>query len=63
MSNPADGSRSDGVPSGEHQLPEPSETAPIVEFYETDDETVLYDADNPLAWVCSDDAIELSAYR
>jgi hypothetical protein len=63
MSNPADGSRSDGVPSEGQTLPEPSETAATVEFYETDDGTVLYDAENPLAWVFSDDAIDLSAYR
>ncbi|WP_181686651.1 DUF7331 family protein [Halorhabdus salina] len=63
MTNPADGRRSDGVPSGEQRLPEPSETAATVEFYETDDGTVLYDAENPLSWVFSDDAIDLSAHR
>lgn len=38
---------------------EPVEDDVSAEFYETDDGVVLYDAENPLAWVQSDTSIEL----
>nr|WP_136688300.1 hypothetical protein [Halorhabdus amylolytica] len=63
MSNPANGSRSDGAASREPMLPEPSETVETVEFYETEDGTVLYDAENPMAWIYSDDATDLPERR
>ena len=63
MSNPANGSRSDGATTGEPKLPEPSDGAETVEFYETDDGTVLYDAENPMAWIYSDDTADLPARR
>jgi len=63
MSNPANGSRSDGATSREPALPEPSATDSTVEFYETEDGTVLYDAENPMAWISSDGAADLPARR
>ncbi|WP_135661504.1 DUF7331 family protein [Halorhabdus rudnickae] len=63
MSNPANGSRSDGATSREPTLPEPSESDATVEFYETEDGTVLYDAENPMAWIYSDDATALPDHR
>lgn len=63
MSNPANGSRTDGATTREPKLPEPSETAATVEFYETDDGTVLYDAANPMAWIYCDAATRLPEHR
>lgn len=63
MSNPANGSRSDGATTGEPALPEPSVTDSTVEFYETEDGTVLYDAENPMAWIYSDAAADLPVRR
>lgn len=63
MSNPANGSRSDGATSREPMLPEPADSNATVEFYETDDGTVLYDAENPMAWIYSDGAADLPGRR
>lgn len=44
------------------QLPEEAE-GPSVEAYETEDGVVLYDADNPLAWLKADNATPIAALR
>jgi len=36
-----------------------SETAGGADAYETDDGTVIYDIDRPLAWIQGDNAVEL----
>lgn len=47
--------RDDVVPAEEQQLPVEDPRA-SVEAYETEDGTVLYDAQNPLAWVKASNA-------
>ncbi|MFB6282473.1 MAG: hypothetical protein ABEK59_00870 [Halobacteria archaeon] len=32
---------------------------PKIESYETEDGTVLYDSENPLAWIKSESAVEI----
>lgn len=63
MENPANGRRSDGATDQAPALPEPSETAESIEFYETGDGTVLYDAENPMAWIYSDGSVRLPEHR
>jgi len=44
------------------QLPE-GEEGPTVESYDTEDGVVLYDADNPLAWLKATNATPLAEQR
>lgn len=53
----ADGRRSDEPPNA------PGDEGATIEAYETDDGVVLYDADNPLAWVQSTAPVSLDERR
>ena len=59
MSNHASSGETDEAMelSSEPQLPEAIQST---ETYQTDDGTVFYDAQNPLAWVQTDSAVRLS---
>lgn len=61
MSNPANGSRSERATTD--RSPELPATADTIERYQTEDGTVIYDAANPMAWIYSDDAVELPGQR
>lgn len=41
-------------------VPVPADGTETVECYEVDDDTVLYDAENPLAWIESDTAVNIT---
>jgi hypothetical protein len=58
MSNHASSGETDGAMelSSEPQLPEAIQST---ETYQTDDGTVFYDAQNPLAWLQTDSAVRL----
>jgi hypothetical protein len=49
--------------AAEKRTPDVSEAVETVEAYETDDGVVLYDAENPLAWVQADGAVEIEDAR
>lgn len=47
------------VSDDEHEGPKGDEGFETIEAYDVDDGVVLYDAENPLAWVRTDYAVEL----
>lgn len=59
MSNHASSGETDSAdePRSEPRLPEAVEST---ETYRTDEGTVFYDAQNPIAWVQTDSAVRLS---
>ena len=59
MSNHAPSGETDDAmePSSEPDLPEAVQST---ETYETDEGTVFYDAQNPLAWLQTDSTVRLS---
>lgn len=42
------------------EVPVPMDGTETVECYEVDDDVVLYDAENPLAWIETDTAVEIT---
>jgi len=59
MTDRANGSRTEMDSAAESRDPEVPEAVETVEAYETDEGVVLYDAQNPLAWMQADDAVSL----
>jgi hypothetical protein len=49
--------------AAETRKPGVSEAVETVEAYETDDGVVIYDAENPLAWVQADAAVPVEDAR
>jgi hypothetical protein len=49
--------------AAEPRNPDVSEAVETVEAYETDDGVVIYDAENPLAWVQTDEAVPIEDAR
>ncbi|MFB6178383.1 MAG: hypothetical protein ABEI77_01505 [Halorientalis sp.] len=60
MTDRANGSRTEMDSAAESRDPDVPAAVETVEAYETEDGIVLYDAENPLAWVQSTDAVALS---
>lgn len=48
------------VPGGEHGGPTGDEGFETIEAYDVGEEVVLYDSENPLAWVRTDHAVRLT---
>ena len=63
MTDRANGSRTELDSAAEPRNPDVSEAVETVEAYETDDGVVLYDAENPLAWVQTDGAVPIEDAR
>lgn len=59
MSSDPDSERRAG-PEQAPDLPDPSAGLESVESYRTEDGVVLYDAENPLAWLEASDPVRLS---
>jgi len=45
--------------AGTGAVPVPADGTETVECYEVDDDVVLYDAENPLAWIESDTTVAI----
>lgn len=60
MSSDPDSERRDGPGQAPPDGPDPSVGLESVESYETEDGVVLYDADNPLAWLKATRAVPVS---
>ena len=63
MTDRANGSRTEMDSAAVPRDPNVSEAVETVEAYETDDGVVLYDAENPLAWVQTDEAVPIEDAR
>lgn len=60
MTDRANGSRTEMDSAAESRDPDVPAAVETIEAYETDDGVVLYDAENPLAWVQATDAVPLT---
>ena len=60
MTDRANGSRTEMDNAAESRDPDVPAAVETVESYEIDEGIVLYDAENPLAWVQSSDAVPLT---
>lgn len=52
--------KSDRAATADAEVPAPMDGTETIECYETDDDVVLYDAENPLAWIETDSAVAIT---
>lgn len=63
MTDRAHGSRTERNSAEESREPAVPDAVETTEAYETDEGIVLYDAENPLAWIQSSNAVSIEESR